>query len=407
VLGHEIDLKTISPIGGTTAYPRTKDVRRLLPSVLALAFAAVAAVPASAADLHFLPAQVDVAVAQGGSIQFTIDAKADGDVGCTDTTVPVLLNHLFMVDRTGTVNAGNPGDVAITPEPSPNPPGPPPGPPHDPNPGHCHITNPVQVPLTVTAGADVPVGTYSTVIGYGRDDGDADDLDRKGPLLTIHVVEAPAPVVLPPPQLAPVQMAAPPTPTLGKTVLLTPVNGSTFYIVPGKPQATLTGPTVVPNGTIVDARTSVVKVTVVRDKTGALDSVDAWGGAFVVSQAHGARPITTLTLRRIVSPGKNNLAASAARKRRRHASGVGAKLWVNGKGNFKTSGDHGSAIVMGTYWLTQETATGTRVSVKEGVVAVRDFAHRRTIVLTQGRSYTATANAPKIRRRPVFTGSVP
>jgi hypothetical protein len=381
-------------------------VRRLGPPALALFVALLVSAPANAASLHVVfPQQAEVTVVQGSATQFNLEVQALGATSCSATTAPVVVDRLYMVDRTGAVNSGDPADMPIT---------------TDAQLGasdNCDIHNPVEIPLTATAAPDVPVGDYTSLIRYGK--GGDGDVDSDGPPLTIHVIAPPAePEALPPeselpqPELTPPDIVvlgvrdAAPRPVRGKSVLLTPVKGSTGYILRGKAKAILTKATVVPNGTIVDARTSVVKVTVVRDKTGTLDSVDTWGGGFVVSQGKGARPITTMALRRFADASKNTRAVHSARKKKKHASQQGAKLWVNGKGNFKTTGDHGSAIVMGTYWLTEETSAGTKVSVRQGIVAVRDFAHKRTIILTRNRSYTATENVPKIRRRPVFAGSV-
>jgi ferric-dicitrate binding protein FerR (iron transport regulator) len=82
-------------------------------------------------------------------------------------------------------------------------------------------------------------------------------------------------------------------------------------------------------------------------------------------------------------------------------------LWVNGKGNFKTRGKRASAIVRGTYWLTEETDAGTRVQVKRGLVAVRDFVKKVTVLVPAGRSYVAKPRAPVLHRLPAFTGSRP
>src|SRR5204863_6147439 len=64
-----------------------------------------------------------------------------------------------------------------------------------------------------------------------------------------------------------------------------------------------------------------------------------------------------------------------------------------------------AAIVRGTYWGTQETEAGTKVSVKRGLVAVRDFARKRTVLVGAGHSYTATPKRRTLRRIPAFTGS--
>ena len=83
-----------------------------------------------------------------------------------------------------------------------------------------------------------------------------------------------------------------------------------------------------------------------------------------------------------------------------------SRLWVNGKGNFKTRGKRASAIVRGTFWLTEDAGTTTKVSVKRGAVAVRDLVKRKTVIVTAGHSYTARARKATIHRAPAFTGSI-
>jgi hypothetical protein len=190
-----------------------------------------------------------------------------------------------------------------------------------------------------------------------------------------------------------------PKPVLGKSVMLTLVSGTVRYTAPGQPLATLTDSVIVPNGTKVDTTEGVVKVTVVRDRTGALDSAAAWDGTFTASQGvdKAGLGLTTLTLSGTFKAAAKKV-ATAARKKKPNG------LWVNGKGNFKTRGKRASAIVRGTEWFTGETARGTTVSVKRGLVAVRDFAHHKTVLVSQGHSYTATPPKRVIHRAPHFTG---
>ena len=60
----------------------------------------------------------------------------------------------------------------------------------------------------------------------------------------------------------------------------------------------------------------------------------------------------------------------------------------------------------GTYWVTEETSAGTRVQVKRGLVAVRDFVRKQTVLVSAGHDYTARPRRAVIRRVPAFTGSV-
>jgi hypothetical protein len=186
--------------------------------------------------------------------------------------------------------------------------------------------------------------------------------------------------------------------------MLTLVSGSVVYRSPGQALTQLTTTVVVPNGTKIDATDGVVKVTVVRDASGTLDSVDVWDGAFTAAQGveKSGQGLTTFTLADPynATSKKGATAARAAKVTRKRS------LWVNGKGNFKTRGKRASAIVRGTYWHTEETSRGTKVSVKRGLVAVRDFSNHRTVLVSRGHSYTAAPRKAVIHRAPAFTGSV-
>jgi hypothetical protein len=370
--------------------------RRALSSLLAAIAAVLVLAPAGAqaASLHVVfPQTAEVTVVQGSTSNFALEVQAFGATSCDATTMPVIVNTLFSVDAVGDIAQGQPADMPITTDQSRG------------VSDNCDIHNPVLVPLTATVAPETPVGDYKTLIRYGK--GGDGDIDSDGPLLTIHVV--PPGTVLPPPQIVPEIVVLPqraaPKPVLGKSVMLTLVRGTVKYVSPGQPGATLTGTVIVPNGTKVDATDGVVKITVIRDATGALDSVDAWDGAFTAAQGieKSGRGLTTFTLRdAFKSSTTAGRAARVARISKKKKNG----LWVNGKGNFKTRGKRASAIVRGTYWHTEETTRGTRVTVKRGLVAVRDFANHRTVLVSRGHSYTAAPRKVVVHRAPAFTGSV-
>ena len=359
------------------------------------AFAAAVLLPAaaSAGSFHVLfPQQLETTVVQGQSTTFTMDVQPFGAVPCSDTTAPILVDELFSVDAVGDIAAGQAAPMPIVTDQSRG------------TSDNCYVQDPIQIPMTVTAASDTPVGDYTTTVPYSRRGSDA--LDQVGPPLTIHVIAAQA-ETLPTPDLAPPEVLVlgdreAPQPVLGKSVMLTLVKGSISYRAPGQAVKSLATSVIAPNGTLVDARAGVVKVTVVHDKSGTLDSVDTWGGTYVVNQdAHFARPLTSLVLTAVSNAARN--AASAARGKKGSAKNL---LWANGKGNFKTRGKRASAIVRGTYWLTEEIGSSTKVSVRRGLVAVRDFVRKRTVLVGQGQSYTATPRSHVARRIPAFTGSV-
>lgn len=377
--------------------PFPRAIRMLVLSAVA-ACLLLPATAAQAASLHVVfPQQAEATIVHGQTTtNFTLEVQAYGATRCAATTAPVVIDTLYSVDAVGDIAAGKPADMPIQTDQQLG------------ESDNCNIKNPVLIPLTATVPADLPVGDYHGVIRYGK--GGDGDVDSDGPPLTVHVVPAPAQPALPAPQLAPPEVIVlgeriAPKPVLGKSVMLTLVKGTVNYLAPGQALQTLKGSVIVQNGTKVDSTNGVVKVTVVRDKTGVTDSADVWDGAFKVDQGieKGGRGLTTFQLRDGFNGSKKG--ASAARV---HISRASKKrsLWVNGKGNFKTRGKRASAIIRGTYWHTEETDRGTKVSVARGLVAVRDLVRKRTVLVSGGHSYTATVPAHVTRRIPAFTGSV-
>jgi hypothetical protein len=358
-------------------------------------------VPASAhaASLHVVfPQTAEVTVVQGSSTDFTLEVQAFGATDCDATAAPqVVINTLYSLDAAGDIASAQPAPMPLVTDETRG------------DSTNCYIKNPVVVPLTATVASDTPPGDYTGIIRYGK--GGDGDVDLDGPQLTIHVLEREqAPVVLPPPQIVPPVVIVlgeriAPKPVLGKSVMLTLVNGTVTYIAPGKTLQTLHGSVIVQNGTKVDATDGTVKVTVIRDRTGVMDSADVWDGGFKVNQGieKNGRGLTTFQLRDGLQQGGPKKGASAARARVSRANKK-RSLWVNGKGNFKTRGKRASAIVRGTYWHTEETDRGTKVSVDRGLVAVRDLVRKKTVLVGAGHSYTATVPARVTRRIPAFTG---
>jgi hypothetical protein len=79
------------------------------------------------------------------------------------------------------------------------------------------------------------------------------------------------------------------------------------------------------------------------------------------------------------------------RKRKRQRRKVAShSLWVSETGgNWQTATGAVSAAAIGTRWHTTLSCDGTRVSVRQGIVRVRDKLHKRTVVLRAGQSYLA------------------
>ena len=396
MLGNERSLTAASQLDSRME-PSPRTIRILVLGALAALMLLPSAAQAASLQVVF-PQKAEVTVVQGSTKDFTLEVQAYGATGCDATTAPgVIIDTLYSVDSMGDIAAGVPAEMPIE---------------TDVTRGvsdNCYIKNPVLIPLTATTDENTPLGDHTSVIRYGK--GGDGDVDLDGPELTIHVIppEA-APVVLPPPAIVPPEVMVlgervAPKPVLGKSVMLTLVKDTVTYVAPGQGLTTLKGSVIVQNGTKVDATDGVVKVTVVRDRTGATDSADAWGGGFKVNQGieKNGRGLTTMALHDALGAGSSKKGASAARVSRATKK---RSLWVNGKGNFKTRGKRASAIVRGTYWLTEETTEGTRVAVNRGLVAVRDLVRKKTILVSGGHSYTAKVPSHVARRVPAFTGSV-
>ena len=190
-----------------------------------------------------------------------------------------------------------------------------------------------------------------------------------------------APVVLPQATATP-PPPPPPGPVAGVSVGARSVSGTVLVKLPGAKTFVLLSPSVIKNGAEVDARKGVVEIT--RSDGGVARFYD---GIFKLSQAGG---ITTLTLSEKLTgcpKPKPSTARAAAQKPKTR------KLWGDGKGKFRTKGSYSAATVRGTKWLVQDTCTTTLTRVATGVVAVEDFAKRKTILVKQGRRYTARPKA--------------
>jgi hypothetical protein len=206
----------------------------------------------------------------------------------------------------------------------------------------------------------------------------------------------------------------PPVP--GKTFDARVVSGNVFIkyapgtgpraVVPLKGFVPLNGAANVPMGSQLDTRKGRVAVTSAAD-TGAVktQTSDFYDGVFAVKQAvpkkkpkKPAKLITELVLkgepsRSECAPLKGARAATAAAttKKKKGPKSVLGKLWGNGKGKFQTTGKYSSATVRGTIWLTQDRCDGTLVTVKRGIVSVRDFKRKKTVSVKAGHSYLARA----------------
>jgi hypothetical protein len=192
---------------------------------------------------------------------------------------------------------------------------------------------------------------------------------------TIAVPQQAAPTPTPSVTPTPTPVA---TPVAGQSVGAKPISGKVLVKLPGSSKFVALEPSVIKNGAEVDTRNGVVEIT--RSDGGVAKFYD---GIFKLSQSGG---ITTLTLTEKLTgcPSKNKASAAATKPKTR-------KLWGDGKGKFRTRGQYSAATIRGTKWLVQDTCTTTSTRVAQGVVAVNDFAKRKTILVKKGQRYTAKA----------------
>jgi hypothetical protein len=175
-----------------------------------------------------------------------------------------------------------------------------------------------------------------------------------------------------------------PPPVAGKTVNLKLLIAPVSYKVPGaKSFVPLTGEVQVPVGTQINTDKGRVNITSASDLHGATNKSWFYDGTFTVNQAVSAKPVTELALAKIDCASGSASAAGAATKVKRR------KLWGLGSGQFRTRGQFSSATVRGTKWVVIDECDGTITRVVHGVVAVRDFRRKKTILLRAGEQYLA------------------
>jgi hypothetical protein len=155
---------------------------------------------------------------------------------------------------------------------------------------------------------------------------------------------------------------------------------------PGGGYTTLQAGDDIPVGSLVDTRAGTVQLTSAV-APGVTQTGEFRGALFEIRQSAGGMTDIVLRGSELSSCASRTTARSAARRRP-----PVRRLWGSDKnGKFRTHGRHSVATVRGTKWVTTETCAGTRTTVTEGAVSVRDK-HRRTSVLVRaGHSYLARA----------------
>jgi Dipeptidyl peptidase IV (DPP IV) N-terminal region len=182
--------------------------------------------------------------------------------------------------------------------------------------------------------------------------------------------------------VAPAAPTVPP-PVTGVTVNVTPVSGTPLVRLKGTTSfVAVTALSSIPVGSELDLTKGRVQLTSTA-AGGATQTAVFYQGRAVIGQTSAATPVTTLTLSGPLVCPKRKTSANGPKVR---------SLWGNGKGNFTTNGKYASATVRGTFWLTQDTCSGTLVRVRSGTVKVLDRVRHRTVTVGAGKSYLALAH---------------
>jgi hypothetical protein len=241
----------------------------------------------------------------------------------------------------------------------------------------------------------------------GSDDGakkDKDkDKDNGAPVPPPGPAPAPVPAPVAPTASTPATATAPATPSvtaaplaapqLGVTIGLTGVSGTVMVRgIDGGPLQALTAGAALPAGAHVDARNGTVALTSAIDAHGTTQTGHFSGGLFAVRQAKAAGGVTRIVMLggrwgacHATSASARAVAHAAKRKRKPIRS-----LWgSDDHGRFQTQGHGSVATVRGTKWLTEDFCDGTRTTVSEGAVAVRNRSTGRVTVVQAGHSFFA------------------
>jgi hypothetical protein len=212
---------------------------------------------------------------------------------------------------------------------------------------------------------------------------------------------------------------APPPPVLGKTENVALVSGVVFVkpppgkslpavrfapdaLVKGTGFVPLTEARQIPNGSQIDSRAGVLKVTAAPSRGGKMQAGVFGGALFGLKQARAGldKGLTTLSLLEgdfAGAPSYRSCGARAALDGRTAAHAplsnrILQTLRASDKrGHFRTRGRYSAATVRGTVWDTVDRCDGTLTIVRRGTVSVLDFGRRKTITVHGGHRYLARA----------------
>jgi hypothetical protein len=188
------------------------------------------------------------------------------------------------------------------------------------------------------------------------------------------------------PWIAKFAISAPPV--LAQTAVVAPAGGSVSVRSPGSSVfVPVSRAQSIPLHSTVDTTNGTVRLTTATAHRGRTQTARFYAGQFLLTQARSG--MTQLKLNAPLDCTAATRDAVTARRRPKRKRPRTRRLWGNGHGTFTTVGLYASGAVQGTEWLTEDTCTGTRLTVVRDSVEVTDFTRHRTILVRAGHSYLA------------------
>ncbi len=181
-----------------------------------------------------------------------------------------------------------------------------------------------------------------------------------------------------------------PAPVLGQTVIVAPGRGTVLVRRPGARRFRKLGDaTLLPSGTVVDARRGRIRLTTALDEAGEFQTGRFWGSRFQIRQSSSGNGMTSLALRG-GDFGRCPARASGVARENPTTRRVVRSLWARDRGGrFRTYGNNSVATARGTAWVTRDRCDGTVTRVHEGAVAVKDRRTGRTVIVRAGGAHLA------------------
>jgi hypothetical protein len=137
----------------------------------------------------------------------------------------------------------------------------------------------------------------------------------------------------------------------------------------------------------VDTRVGTVKIATAADRAGTQQSATFRDGIFRMTQARTGDLVVNFQLVQPLASCGTSRSAQAARKQGSPRRKTRRRsLFGSGKGRYRTRGRYASATVRGTQWTTTDSCAGTKVTVRSGVVDVRDTRTGQVVAVRAGRS---------------------